>query len=346
MAAKGRSFERAVADWLPEIDASRCLLNCPSARNCTLCADICPDGALVQTEEMLGIDTEACSGCGLCRGACPQHAITIGNEPQICDGLVVFACFRSEINDRFANISCVHGLDLADLAGLHARGVRTVETVTGNCAQCRYGQALSLEKTTGFFNRLLESRGLQPITLRDVSPERFAEHLRQLEAIDAPDPARRGFLTALVGSGRRPDETGKHDGLIAMTAFQSSDDTVPMQIAVPAIDPETCVGCDACVSLCPESCLILLNEPDGISSYEILPELCTGCGVCVEICEHQAITIAFAARGKRTSVALTASNCSSCGSPFHRPNPAEIGSSLCHICLKANHSKKLFQVLE
>jgi Pyruvate/2-oxoacid:ferredoxin oxidoreductase delta subunit len=70
---------------LPEILAERCVHSVLETARCHACVDSCPRDAWVLDDESLGIDTEACDGCGLCAAACPQAAIVHPHEPTIGD---------------------------------------------------------------------------------------------------------------------------------------------------------------------------------------------------------------------------------------------------------------------
>ncbi len=50
------------------------------------------------------------------------------------------------------------------------------------------------------------------------------------------------------------------------------------------IDTEACTGCGACVDVCPEGALAMVNQVAQVDE-----EACTGCGACLDICPHGAI---------------------------------------------------------
>ncbi|MBL4767456.1 MAG: 2-oxoacid:acceptor oxidoreductase family protein [Rhodobacteraceae bacterium] len=54
------------------------------------------------------------------------------------------------------------------------------------------------------------------------------------------------------------------------------------------ITPEWCKGCDICVKMCPERCLIL-NKDQVVELAE--PEKCTGCHICEWLCPDFAISL-------------------------------------------------------
>ncbi|CAL6019279.1 NAD(P)-binding_domain-containing protein [Hexamita inflata] len=52
------------------------------------------------------------------------------------------------------------------------------------------------------------------------------------------------------------------------------------------IDQDSCIGCGACISACPEEALKFNNEG---KSELIIPYLCAGHGQCIDVCPVQAI---------------------------------------------------------
>jgi len=54
------------------------------------------------------------------------------------------------------------------------------------------------------------------------------------------------------------------------------------------IDKEECQGCGTCVTICPNSAIVLKEVDESIIA-EIIPELCDECGECIEFCLRGAI---------------------------------------------------------
>lgn len=55
---------------------------------------------------------------------------------------------------------------------------------------------------------------------------------------------------------------------------------------VVVVDQEKCIGCEACIPVCPVQVLEMQNQK---STYK--GDGCTDCGACVSICPTQAIRI-------------------------------------------------------
>ena len=54
------------------------------------------------------------------------------------------------------------------------------------------------------------------------------------------------------------------------------------------VKKEDCEGCGTCVTICPNSAIVL-KESKGVTIAEVIPELCDGCAQCVEFCFQEAI---------------------------------------------------------
>jgi NAD-dependent dihydropyrimidine dehydrogenase PreA subunit len=55
----------------------------------------------------------------------------------------------------------------------------------------------------------------------------------------------------------------------------------------PVVDNKKCIGCGACVSVCPQN----VFEMKGGKSHAERPEDCVECGACVENCPVSAIKL-------------------------------------------------------
>ena len=55
---------------IPHVDKNVCT-------GCGDCAEVCPPGALIVTDDKVSLEEEFCEECGFCVAACPVGAITI-----------------------------------------------------------------------------------------------------------------------------------------------------------------------------------------------------------------------------------------------------------------------------
>ena len=49
-------------------------------------------------------------------------------------------------------------------------------------------------------------------------------------------------------------------------------------------DKSKCCGCNACVLICPEKCIVMKEDREGFLYPEVQLEKCTDCGLCEKIC--------------------------------------------------------------
>lgn len=332
---------------IPDFDAERCILGGAVNAQCTRCADACPELAIVQNDEMLGIDTDACTGCGLCLPACPQSAVSLGESLPVRGNTALAVCMQSAFPNR-ATIGCVHGLDHAALADLHDVGIRLIELHTGDCAECPYGNGQRLEGTLADLNRIFEDRGLGRIQAVR-RPELPADNTFSRSAGEEPvNRRRRGLLLGQAGTaiGDTTPSRSRRSGLrtlLARPAMNSGE--TPLQLVAPQIDTQKCTGCDLCIRVCPEGSLTLLKAQDEQLCYAVKPSSCTGCGLCVDVCETGAIELNAMAQAEARRIPLATARCRACGVQYHRPNELPETGGLCPTCARTGHHAKLFQVI-
>ena len=293
---------------------------------------------------MLGLDGEACTGCGLCQPACPQGAIALFAPLPVDADLALVACDRSGPLSS-AKVACIHGVDLATLATLHATGVRRLDVRTGDCASCTYGSAPAFETRLETFNAMMASRGLSPFIR--IGDREKASHVWSDGRDEEPEnPGRRRLLMRVSGAGDPPPQPARLAALSALLMRPGAP--VPdaaCHRAVPHIDPARCTGCDMCMRACPDNALGLGASGGGYSCYRIEPGACTGCGICVSLCEAEAISLSMGGTGSVQELVLASATCQSCGATYHRPGMLPDNGGRCPTCAHTRHHAKLFQVM-
>jgi ferredoxin len=334
----------------PAIEADRCVHALAPKASCRACADACPRQAWLLDEDGLGLDTEACDGCGLCAPACPQSAIAFASAPRLRPahgGRVAYAaCERAAPAGETGVLPCLHALGAAQLADLWLKGVRRLRYAHGDCATCSRNTQRTIALAGAELARLTGDRGLEPLVLARVG----AVSDWRAERDEAAGVSRRGLFDALlrpaqaavgVGGADAGDPTAAAaDARLPCAAAASSASHVPM------IDAARCEACDACVGICPNGVLLLVREPAEAARYEVDGTRCTGCRLCVDVCAAEAIRIEHWAAARPEPVALGLSQCRACGVVHHATKASKAGIDLCRICAAAGHHRKLFQVIE
>lgn len=334
----------------PDIDADRCVHGLCATASCRKCADACPASALVIDDEALGIDAEACDGCGLCAPACPEGAITFATgtlQPLLAEGdrVALVACERAGLAPGRGVVPCLHAIGDRDVIALADRGSGSIVAASGECAACARHSAATLHAAVDRANLLRASLAQPPVALVVLG----ASEWDRRRAGAAPprisvDEGRRA-LFGLRGRSLLPDRSP--------TASANPSPVRRLFRFVPVIDAAACTGCDACARLCPHRAIELGRGADGRLGYSLSGERCTGCGLCVDVCETRAVAIVEMSRLGQPLLPLDERHCRHCGVPFHTPatssahdkaQTSAADDGVCGICRATGRTRALFQV--
>ena len=337
-----------IGAFAPEVNGEKCLLARAAFSKCRACADACPAGAILCDRDGLGINQEACLGCGLCVPVCPEAAIASPFEPQLRDyqgtKAVFVACemvLSQDAPDHGRDrIPCLHMLGLRELEVVRRKGADVVIAACGDCAACVPVNGRRIAETALVFRTMLASRNIDALEVRVVEISGW-HGLRQQTELLSPGRVvgRRGFLQLLsrplnTTLGQEQEQAGAFG-----IPIRSANDVVAYR---PIIDVEKCVGCDACVKVCPHGA-IAPSKTGEEDIYTIDAFACTGCKLCVDICDEGAVGVAGLGPPEQTRISLVSFRCKQCGVLGHLP-AGRLAPQLCWICARLDRRQRLFQV--
>jgi ferredoxin len=340
-----------------KFDGARCVHAAIETASCQACVEVCPKKAWHLDDAALEFDAGLCDGCGLCVPACPRQAIVLplsfASRPVAGTTATLAACDRVAGHvpscSESGYIPCLHAIGLGDLLRAYRSGQHLWLLAHGDCADCPRGCGESLFNKVSHLNRALRQRGRPFIVLREVSMSVWTSLLKS-SAGQGQAQARRGFFRALsqrpaamlLGENSLPEEERKPPG-----EFLPGGDDALMPWVV-QLEATRCVGCHACVRVCPEGVIRFVEtfSRDDVPAFHLHPRACTGCGLCLDVCAHQAVRLQPWAEPTQTTLPLIEQRCRRCGVDFYLPVDVFDGVRECWICGGAKHSNRMYQVMK
>jgi Pyruvate/2-oxoacid:ferredoxin oxidoreductase delta subunit len=341
---------------LPEVAGERCVHSLMEKAACRACMDACPRDAWVIDDDMLGIDGDRCDGCDLCVPVCPQRAIegrfSASLKATDQGGAAFAACEQAGVrSSKDGLMPCLHAIGMSDLLRLRRDGAGFLITSRGDCERCERGGARRLDQRLDETNRLLESRGLELLVHRSLAADAWDKAFRRIRELAASRSLdRRAFFRSAIKLPKERVEAVVEDAIGSFVPpgmlLPEGDAADPLFPYVPRIDSALCIGCDACVRLCPHQAIELHADEQHTPLFLIHAERCSGCGICTDVCECDAVTIDSQGRACETRIPLRERRCPACGAEFHVPAARTGAESLCQVCRNTNHHGNLYQVLD
>jgi Pyruvate/2-oxoacid:ferredoxin oxidoreductase delta subunit len=347
----GDSEAHLTSHVTPTVDAERCVHGRSPIAQCRSCVVACPGSAFALEDDGLTFDEDLCDGCALCAAACPEQAIDAGSvsplvSPPVGADRAFLACEKVVACGEPGMVACWHAVSAAELARLHASGIRLLVAAQADCMSCSRNCGTTLSDRLSHMACLTRDRGLPPLTLRQVGHAAWRD-----ERDDAGRVTRRSLFRAALGGHRNPTVDGgapdaAPNGVTAPDLLLGARDRATIASFSPSIDRAACVACGVCVEVCEHGAVRLSASGDrGGARYDVDGTRCTGCAVCVDSCEAGAISLAALGVARPPPVSLVKGKCQRCSSPFYAVAQTAVDTSLCRICATKSHHQKLFQVL-
>jgi ferredoxin len=341
---------------LPEINADACVYAYFDQADCRACVEACPTRAWVLDDESLGLDTEACDGCGLCIPACPGGALHIHLpwviRPFASRMIALFACEKSGIEKNPGILPCIHSLGVRQLLLLYNSGIEHLLITTAKCEDCTRNQSSGIHQRVEQLNKLLLERDKPPMKILQRSDKVWMKIFNTDEMINrGTQLSRRKFLRGggemlrhqlvVLDPLNLPECRTVPPGQLLPTAATVEEIHWPW---APRLDESRCNGCDVCIKLCPTDALQLSQgkdeeDEDDLPGYRLNPADCTGCGICATVCESEAITIHRWSLTKVNTIELSEKRCTACGNSFHLTQENRFAASAASTTTAASCSR-------
>jgi heterodisulfide reductase subunit A len=105
------------------------------------------------------------------------------------------------------------------------------------------------------------------------------------------DTQRTGMFVAGTAQGPKsiPDSIAQAKAAAARAIGMLSTGFVLTPAQVAASDPEVCIACGVCETVCPQGAVTVTNGADAHSVVD--PNICRGCGICNAECPTGAIQL-------------------------------------------------------
>jgi F420-non-reducing hydrogenase iron-sulfur subunit len=209
---------------------------------------------------------------------------------------------------------------------------------------CHYVDGnIKAKKRFDFFKKILDELGIgDRLIFEHVSAsegakwaritKEFTERIRKL----GPSPVKaKKKLTELYIDETYRKKHGIHDILVSIAERIGYDSQEPVFLdkddimegyGFPKRDPEKCIGCYACYSVCPEG-VITIKDVEDKRSYGTLHASCVVCKECQKACPQEAIEVipgfellSYLKKEPLWDLEISLEKCSFCGELFSPPS--------------------------
>lgn len=281
---------------------TNCLRNDYFHNDCSLCIDICPEGAFHLVRNKLTLFENECIACAACIGGCPTEALGIENF----DPNRFTVAFEREENKRLSckqSTPCLGAFDSHHLITMALRSEMPPVCDMAHCAECTINKEGrvegrirgNIEAANAFFTRV--GYDAKIVTIEEKPEENARRALfrkvfdKAKEAVaDKPDE-----LNMTLAHQRRIETTIPLKNLLLKNSIKQKIESFsttlfdePSELFFrKSISFDACTNCGDCTQFCPTDALFPSSDKQGI--YFGIGK-CIGCSICDHICKSDAIS--------------------------------------------------------
>ncbi|MFC1787503.1 4Fe-4S binding protein [Halobacteriota archaeon] len=301
------------------------LADCPGYmfESCSICADICPQGAI---SDMLSIDSDLCNGCGICISVCPLGILSSRNQENIeskmksmltsfvgkkmlsnrhmidapimlfvCDNIAKIILDRIGLQKRSypadilpIPVSCLSRINIDNILMSFVLGSQGV--ILFGCDPCERGSQKYIEDIGRTFNSVFQKTCLEGrlsifrSTGRDS--DQFHEYLVNFfEKINSMERLNIPIVEEFSGN-KREDLILMLKSVLKDVDFDINVDGSHLPFGLVKINEETCDLCGDCTRAC-------LTNALKIEGDKLIFDhgFCIGCGACIKKCPNNSIEL-------------------------------------------------------
>ncbi len=293
-----------LVDEVVSCNGSICQYLAPHNAGCTRCAEVCPEGAVVLTENGVQIDQQRCTECGNCIATCPTGAlqylrftdqqflhywaeldvsntktVVIGSEEQL------HRFWWKNGTERFSSTFFLEYPNPAALTSMHlfilyGAGARRILLVTDK----REDKAGTIMEQISQTNQILAALGCTEQTVQLIDPEKLSATLGQ--------PMQEQSVRHRVIKDKGNRRATLVDVLATLLEDQPPSPAILTDESFSTFgtilcDNDSCTQCLACLSCCHIEALLADEENFALVANA---SNCVQCGSCIAICPENALS--------------------------------------------------------
>lgn len=272
-------------DHRPYWKKEKCLRYISSKSSCSKCKDVCYKDYISWENSLINIANN-CDGCGACSEHCPTKALnSVEREFYIIAQTLYISFdkkFRFKANSIYFSNEYYFSMDA--ISRFYLQGIRKIVVIGNN--RNEYVKEMVDNVNTYLNKKLMENIGCEFWSIEFWDNEKqnlpsFKDKVcSRREAFLICENEMKSFFRRVLGYQCTKDNTFLK--LLKTINFFPNKN---MGIYTVVLDSYKCVGCQACVKICPQNARYKKQN-----KVEQNFENCVGCGLCIEICPEQSLS--------------------------------------------------------